>query len=73
MRYLRAGRHPLTKEPLPPAVDEQGQCMAYDRSIKVDITRLEARKSAKGLSKYEYPTATSSSYTGSTPAAEKCG
>ena len=45
--------------------------MTYDRSINVDITRLEARKSAKGVSKCEYPTVTSSSYTGSTPAAEK--
>ena len=34
LKLLRAGRHPVTKELLPQAIDEEGGCMAYDRSVK---------------------------------------
>ena len=71
LRCLRTGRHPRTKEPLSPAIDEDGQCYAYDRGAPIERSRLEGRKAAKTVGNCKYPDATSSIYTSGSSAAEK--
>ena len=74
LKLLRAGRHPLTKERLPQAIDEEGGCMVYDRLIKVGAESLEARRIGRSTTTAEqrtYPSADSSSYTGPSDAAAK--
>ena len=74
LKLLRAGHHPLTKELLPQAIDEEGGCMVYDRLVKVGAERLEARRGGKStitVGQRTYPNADSSSYTGASDAAAK--
>ena len=74
LKLLRAGRHPLTREMLPQAIDEEGGCMAYDRSVKVGAEGLEARRIGRMPTSAEqraYPNAESSSYAGPSDAAAK--
>ena len=69
--YLRAGRHPKTREPLPPAIDEDGRCFAYQRGMRLDSARLEGRSSVNATTASAYPTAASSIYAGDTSASDK--
>ena len=74
LKLLRAGRHPLTRELLPQAIDEEGGCMAYDRSIKVGAEAMEARRIGRvplPAEQRAYPSADASSYTGPSDAAAK--
>ena len=72
LKLLRASLHPLSREPLPPAVDEEGRCLLVDRSVKVDAERLAARKGGRmKVANVEYPSASSSIYTGTSTAAGK--
>ena len=74
LKLLRAGRHPLTKELLPQAVDEEGGCMVHDRLAKVGAERMEARWGSSVVTmagQRAYPSAQSSSYTGASDAAAK--
>ena len=74
LKLLRAGRHPLTKELLPQAIDEEGGCMVYDRLAKVGVERMEARRGGScttTVGQRTYPSADSSSYTGASNAATK--
>ena len=72
LRWLRAGLHPLTRERLPPAIDEQGKCMVYDRSVVVGMERMSAIRAGKGISSaIVYPSPTASSYTSGSSVAVK--
>jgi hypothetical protein len=74
LKLLRAGRHPLTKELLPQAIDEEGGCMVYDRLAKVGAEQMEARRGGgvtTTMGQRAYPSAESSSYSGASDAATK--
>ena len=72
LRRLRSGRHPVSRELLPPAIDEEGKCMLYDRTVGVTDLQLQAKRGGKlATGPLACPTATASSYTSGTSAAEK--
>ena len=72
LRRLRSGMRPVTRELLPPAIDEEGKCMLYNRTVGVIELQLQAKRGGKlATASLAYPTATASSYTSGTPAAEK--
>ena len=73
LKLLRAGRHPVTREPLPPAIDELGKCLLYDRAVAVADEQLKARKGngEAATTTIDYPSASHSSYVGGSSASEK--
>ena len=56
LKLLRAGRHPLTRERLPPAIDELGQCLLYDRGVAIEDDLLVARRSGRRVGLVESAT-----------------
>ena len=56
LKLLRAGRHPLTRERLPPAIDELGQCLLYDRGVAIEDNLLVARRSGRRVGLVESAT-----------------
>ena len=62
----------MSRELLPPAIDEEGKRLLYDRAVGVSDAQLQARRGSElSIGPVEYPTAAASSYTSGTSAAEK--
>ena len=57
LKLLRAGRHPRTHAPLPPAIDELGKCMLYDRGVAGVVDLSAARRLGRRVEPVESATA----------------
>ena len=69
LNCLRTGRHPKTRQPLLPAIDEEGRCFACHRGVELDLDRLVGKVGARIVS--TLPDASSSAYAGGTAASDK--